>query len=58
MRFFSKKEKNKAGKKKPAWREWLDAGVFALIAATIIRTFIAQIYVFIVIWVALPCVLL
>lgn len=26
-------------KKKPVWREWLDAAVFAIVAATLIRTF-------------------
>ena len=30
--------------KKPVWREWLDAGVFALIAATLIRTFSCEAY--------------
>ena len=38
---FWKKDKSK---KKPAWREWLDAGVFAIIAATIIRTFFIEAY--------------
>src|SRR5215207_8916137 len=26
--------------KKPGWREWIDAAIFAIIAATLIRTFI------------------
>ena len=30
--------------KKPVWREWLDAGVFAVVAATLIRTFIFEAY--------------
>lgn len=32
------------GIKKPAWREWADAIVFALIAATFIRTFFVEAY--------------
>jgi signal peptidase I len=35
--------KNKK-KKKPVWREWLDAGVFAIVAATIIRTLVFEAY--------------
>ncbi len=30
--------------KKPAWREWVDAAVFAVVAATLIRTFIFEAY--------------
>jgi signal peptidase I len=30
--------------KKPGWREWVDAAVFAVIAATLIRTFIFEAY--------------
>jgi len=30
--------------KKPVWREWLDAAVFAIVAATIIRTFLIEAY--------------
>lgn len=30
--------------KKPAWREWADAAVFATIAATLIRTFVFEAY--------------
>ncbi len=30
--------------KKPAWREWLEAGVFALFTATLIRTFSCEAY--------------
>ena len=31
-------------KKKPVWREWLDAGLFAIVAATLIRTFFFEAY--------------
>lgn len=31
-------------KRKPIWREWLDAAVFAIVAATIIRTFLVEAY--------------
>ena len=31
--------------RKPAEREWIDAGVFAIVAATIIRTFVFEAYV-------------
>jgi len=34
-----------AKKKKPAWREWLDAALFAIVAATLIRTFFFEAYV-------------
>lgn len=45
MAFWNKKDKDKAAKKKkPVWREWLDAAVFAIIAATIIRTFFFEAY--------------
>ncbi|HRO41379.1 MAG TPA: signal peptidase I [Flavipsychrobacter sp.] len=37
-------EKKKSKTKKPAWREWLDAAVFAIVAATIIRTFLIEAY--------------
>ena len=30
--------------KKPDWREWLDAAVFAVVAATLIRTFVFEAY--------------
>jgi signal peptidase I len=30
--------------RKPAWREWVDAAIFAIIAATLIRTFIFEAY--------------
>jgi signal peptidase I len=47
---FSKKEQfhgpSVLGKyTKPASREWIDAGVFAIVAATIIRTFVFEAYV-------------
>lgn len=29
---------------KPAWREWVDAAIFAVVAATLIRTFIFEAY--------------
>jgi len=29
---------------KPAWREWVDAAIFAIVAATLIRTFIFEAY--------------
>jgi signal peptidase I len=31
-------------KKKPVWREWLDAALFAVIAATLIRLFLVEAY--------------
>src|SRR3982751_3384798 len=31
--------------KKPGWREWVDAAIFAIVAATLIRTFIFEAYV-------------
>lgn len=30
--------------KKPGWREWIDAAVFAIVAATLIRTFVFEAY--------------
>ena len=47
---FSDKEKWHGGEilkhyHKPASREWIDAGVFAIVAATIIRTFVFEAYV-------------
>ena len=32
------------GYKKPGWREWVDAAIFAIVAATLIRTFIFEAY--------------
>ncbi len=43
-KFWSKKNKS-AKKKKSATREWVDAIVFAVIAATLIRTFFIEAYV-------------
>ena len=34
----------KPRKRKPVWREWLDAVVFAVVAATIIRVFLVEAY--------------
>ena len=34
----------KTKKKKPVWREWLDAGLFAIVAATLIRLFFFEAY--------------
>ncbi|MCD6012403.1 MAG: lepB [Flavipsychrobacter sp.] len=42
MAFWRKKDTVK--KKKPVWREWLDAAVFAIVAATLIRTFLFEAY--------------
>lgn len=42
LAFWKKKDENK--KKKVWWREWLDALVFAVVAATIIRTFFIEAY--------------
>ncbi len=47
---FSEKEKWHGGEilkhyHKPPSREWIDAGVFAIVAATIIRTFVFEAYV-------------
>ncbi len=42
LAFWKKKDTNK--KKKPAWREWLDAALFAVVAATIIRMFFIEAY--------------
>ncbi len=46
LAFWKKKEKDteRQKKKKPVWREWLDAGVFAIVAATLIRTFLIEAY--------------
>lgn len=41
---FKKSKKNKNVNKKSALREWLNAAVFAIVAATLIRTFIAEAY--------------
>lgn len=46
LAFWKKKENEKktVKKKKPVWREWLDAAVFAIVAATLIRTFLVEAY--------------
>jgi signal peptidase I len=41
---FWKKNDNTPKKKKVWWREWIDALVFAVVAATIIRTFFIEAY--------------
>ncbi|MFT4062836.1 MAG: signal peptidase I [Edaphocola sp.] len=44
LAFWKKKKQDENKKKKPVWREWLDAGVFAIVAATLIRTFLIEAY--------------
>ncbi|MBS1586732.1 MAG: signal peptidase I [Bacteroidetes bacterium] len=44
MRLAFWKKKDAERKKKPVWREWLDAGIFAIVAATLIRTFFIEAY--------------
>jgi signal peptidase I len=44
LAFWKKKKENTVKKKKPVWREWIDAALFAVIAATIIRTFLIEAY--------------
>ncbi len=44
MRLAFWKKKDEVKKKKPVWREWLDAALFAIIAATLIRTFFIEAY--------------
>lgn len=47
MRYTFRRSKDTSASpkvKKPAWREWLDAAVFAIVAATIIRTFFVEAY--------------
>ncbi len=41
---FWKKKDTEEKKKKSAGREWLDAGIFAVVAATLIRTFLFEAY--------------
>lgn len=41
---FWKKKDDKKKKKKSFLREWLDAGIFAVVAATLIRTFFIEAY--------------
>ena len=42
--FLFRKKNKEARPKKSVIREWMDAGVFALIAATLIRTFVFEAY--------------
>jgi len=47
MRYIFRRSKDSNAapkKKKSAWREWLDAAVFAIVAATLIRTFFVEAY--------------
>jgi signal peptidase I len=44
LAFWKKKVDKKNKPKKPVWREWLDAGIFAIVAATIIRMFFIEAY--------------
>lgn len=44
MRLAFWKKRTEPKKKKKAWREWLDAAIFALVAATLIRTFFFEAY--------------
>jgi signal peptidase I len=44
-KFWNRKKNNPAKKKKSTTREWVDAIVFAVIAATLIRTFFIEAYV-------------
>lgn len=44
LAIWKKKKEDPNKKKKAAWREWLDAGVFAIVAATLIRTFLIEAY--------------
>jgi len=49
MAFLTKKEtvtttETNTKKRKPVWREWFDAALFAIVAATLIRTFFFEAY--------------
>jgi len=44
LAFWRKKKEQDPKKKKSVAREWLDAGLFAIVAATIIRTFFIEAY--------------
>ena len=44
LAFWRKDNPSKPRKKKSVAREWLDAAIFAIIAATIIRTFFIEAY--------------
>lgn len=43
-KFWQKKEEQKEKKKKSKAREWLDAAIFAVVVATLIRTFLIEAY--------------
>lgn len=43
LAFWKKKPQTKK-EKKPKWREWFDAAIFAIVAATLIRTFFIEAY--------------
>ncbi len=43
-RLVDESDAKKIKQRKPVWREWLDAAVFAIVAATIIRTFLVEAY--------------
>lgn len=44
LAFWKKKKDDSKKVKKPIWREWFDAALFAIVAATIIRTFFIEAY--------------
>lgn len=44
LAFWKKDKESEEKKKKPQWREWVDAAVFAIVAATIIRMFFIEAY--------------
>lgn len=44
LAFWKKRKEDSGKKKKPVWREWLDAALFAIVAATLIRTFLIEAY--------------
>jgi signal peptidase I len=44
LAFWKKKKDDPNKKKKSVAREWLDAGLFAIVAATLIRTFFIEAY--------------
>ncbi|HVI47649.1 MAG TPA: signal peptidase I [Chitinophaga sp.] len=45
MKFIFRKKNDGGMKKKPRWKEWIEAAVFAIVAATLIRTFIFEAFV-------------
>ncbi len=44
LTFRKKNKENNKKKKKPAWKEWLHAALFAIVAASLIRTFFIEAY--------------